>query len=494
MIKFYLIPIILFLIGLMTARWVVSPPVRDQLGPSLAVSFAAIMLAGMFAPAAPLFLLVCVSATALSSNRTQALCRYVLLVTLAPLVSWRATLGGLQLAQASTVMALSLGLLVAILARPGPGAQARPWSAVSVLIVGITALNYMTGQRDLSVTAVLRQAITITFEFIVPALIIARASGGPRETRLILGCLAAAGVILTVIALYEARFGWSLYEIIVRRFQDTSLSLSANVRGGLLRAPTSFEHPIGFAFFQMIAVLAALADRSLFRSVPLQRVAAGIITVGMLTGQSRGAVAGLFVGLIASLLYRRRTAMAAALGSAIVLAGSALWIASSASGRIGAFLGKGNSYQGHFDYRAILLRRGFEEGMKSPIYGSDIDVFFSRVPDLVQGQQIVDLVNTYLYLFIVSGLLGLGFFVGGVMITYAKLLGARMVPSRDLEPLRLFAFSALSAALFSLAFAGLGGRNLLYLVVILAVAKVATDRPMTMPAVPHRLPPRPAPG
>jgi len=133
-----------------------------------------------------------------------------------------------------------------------------------------------------------------------------------------------------------------------------------------------------------------------------------------------------------------------------------------------------------------------EEGLKNPYFGDDRQRVLARLGDLKQGEEIIDPVNTYLIIFLYSGIFGFVVFIllisGVAMKVWRKDGSAR--GDFTFLPVQGFLASALGAELTALLFTSFWERNPYWLMIILAGCKTLriTRSPATAEAKSRRLP------
>ena len=99
------------------------------------------------------------------------------------------------------------------------------------------------------------------------------------------------------------------------------------------------------------------------------------------------------------------------------------------------FMG-GSVESGNLDYRQRLASTSWNLIMNHPFFG-DQD-YISKMQDLRQGQGIIDIVNTYAGTALEYGLVGLGLFVGFMLLGMVKELQIHEAsPGRDADLARL---------------------------------------------------------
>ena len=108
----------------------------------------------------------------------------------------------------------------------------------------------------------------------------------------------------------------------------------------------------------------------------------------------------------------------------------------------------GSSVDGSVDYRAQLWQRGLEEFRERPLLGDSYRDVVARMPDLIQGEGMVDFVNSYLYFALLVGLLGLVMFILFLGVPSVRIwLARRKLAQGRLElDVAAFCFGALVSA------------------------------------------------
>jgi len=271
---------------------------------------------------------------------------------------------------------------------------------------------------------------------------------GRNEYRLALAIIATAAMILSVLALYEAREHWALYDTISGLLDfHRSFTNNINFRGGLMRASVTMSGPLMLASVLSFALLATYISRQYFRTGWGWVAAMVLISFGNLACQSRSnAVGGLITLFLLLVLMRKWKAIAGLVGAAAVAGALILAMpggGKNADGTDSALFASGEKYEHngvqYSDYRTLLFARGVEVGMRHPILGQPLYKSLQALSDIEQGQHIVDLVNSYLVIFLISGFPGLIFFVGLIFLTFGQMIATRTRnETREAKSLRAF--------------------------------------------------------
>jgi hypothetical protein len=244
---------------------------------------------------------------------------------------------------------------------------------------------------------------------------------------------------------------------------------SVKLRGGLIRSTGSFVEATSAAFCLMLMALTASQYPKAFRSRVFHSALIGLLLIGLLAPQSRGAWLGLTVGLAVAWLYRRAgpsfAFVAFATGVAGLVAAVAMPVLSASSSQF-------EVRSDTIEYRNELMRRGIEEFLRTPLTGDNRTSLEARMSDLRQGEGIIDYVNTYLWVALHAGFLGLLAFAAALLRRVVSLWRARGTLDRGDGSLASGAvlFAGLVAPIEMLAFTSFGGRPAITLFIFLGLS------------------------
>lgn len=475
--KIYLIIMILFSIGMVGIRMALKKPLHRHFGSGLFVAFAMITFAEMTMHNTPLFLILCAGIFVLTvRDRVDALCRFALLAALVPKLSYDWSIGSAYITTVSATDALLLGLAIVLLLYRDRGGPVRRWDfrKEEFAILAIVLISIFGDTRDFGLTTTARSIVLYGWTLALPYYLFTRYTKNWQEFGQIAVAIGGAAFLLSIMALYEARFGWSLFDTSWRNLNLSDfMSRNMRIRGGVLRSPTTFNESTSFAVFQIFGIVAIAYCRRSFRSPLLWRGVFAMACLGLLVAQSRGASIALVAGFTITFLFQRKYGRLGAMAMVSLCGIGLLFAAAPSSPRIAAFLGVNKSYSIESDYRAALFKRGLEEGMKHPFFGTDIVKVRARLTDLTQGEHIVDFVNTYLTIFLTAGLVGLFAFLAPIGLIYAKAWPRPRGAMAEIDAMhfRNFAIGGLTAILVALLFTSFYERNPLWLMLAIAGMK-----------------------
>jgi O-antigen ligase len=290
---------------------------------------------------------------------------------------------------------------------------------------------------------------------VIPYLFFRSNLSNGSEYRSAIACFGAASIFLSVFAIYEARFGWSIFENMEMRLGIVQLSKNMLVRGGMMRASATMGGPLGLACFLTVGFFAVACSRDFFRNQIGYYGAVGVTLIGLLASQSRGSIIALFVSAVVLFLALRKRSIAAAIATVAITVLVALPVLEkifpSLAERLG---GGGQKFQGkYFDYRGALLDRGLQEAARHPIIGQRMHDLLNSLADIIQGQHIVDLVNVYLVVLMISGIVGFIPFVGLIGASGVRAsVGFKRINDPALLRARAFVLAAFTVILIQFSF------------------------------------------
>jgi hypothetical protein len=272
----------------------------------------------------------------------------------------------------------------------------------------------------------LRQGLIYAFtDVFLPYYVASRSLRDVKAMRDAMASLAVAAALLAVVAIFESSKHWLLYASL-----NETLNVSFGMGGylgrgdtGALRAVASTGHSIALGYVLVIALmlfigLSTAMNRSLSWKAGVVTLSAGTIAA-LARGPWVGAVAGLMVYGLCSANPARYFARFAGWGALAVV----LLLLSPYQDRVIAlipFVGETDAdnvvyRQRLFDASVIVIRQ-------NPWFGGGNYMDQLAELGMMQGEGIVDLVNTYLAVTLSQGLVGLALFLGVFIASAAPLV------------------------------------------------------------------------
>lgn len=354
------------------------------------------------------FVLLIGMAIALCRSREHIAGILLLSILITPNIRLFLYAGSVRLVDIGLTDAVSLTCMIILLAKGGR-AKVSPWADLCALTW--LAMFVLFSARDTSVTNYARVFSQTLLDYYIPYWVVTRSLRTFRDFQVFILYLVAAGCVLSGFLLFEAFTGWPIFREITAQYGMDAQWHFVKWRNGVLRASGPFLEPTSMGFGLVFMALAAWQFRSLFAR-PIYRYAViAFLCLGMVLCQSRNAYLGFAVGVIAIEAFRRLGAtkgrwMLPLLAFGLAVPPITYFILNPPD------MTNLSETDTTVLYRYKLMVRGVEEIRKNPIIGTSIDVVSSNMVDMKQGEHIIDFVNMYLYVTLLSGILGLIVFIG----------------------------------------------------------------------------------
>lgn len=468
-------------IGLLIVRACVSRELRASLVKTLMV---ATLLSQTVAFLSPYLVAYHIAVAALipllARQQRDVAPLYLFLLLTLPLVSLPLTIGGLYLVTYDVGISLALGAIVGFAVAGSP--KGKGSKVIDLLVALLAILFTLAFSRGTSFTNVSRVALDQICLLVLPYLVVRRSIRTAEDFQRVLIAIIVAAVTLSTLAIFEAVRTWPVYRAVWDHYGiNLGSGASVKLRGGFLRSPGPYPEPTSFALILAVGLVMATAIKSVFVSRMAHFAVIAVILVGILAPQSRGAWLGAGAGILATALFLGNWRMVGRSLIAVLVAALGAVAAASFSPRFAELIGSYSDMTIATDYRATLFSRGVSEFWKSPVTGAPFDRVVRALSDITQGEGLVDFVNSYLFVALISGAVGLLVFLLSLMLPLIKLLIERAdwVNIGQVLHLKAAVFGVLAAMAVMLGFTSLGGRTTIILVVTLALAGA---RPVLRPA------------
>jgi O-antigen ligase len=222
-----------------------------------------------------------------------------------------------------------------------------------------------------------------------------------------------------------------------------------------------------------MAGLAVAYSRGLFRSRLHHAAAVLLVIGGLFATSSRGAWLAFIAGLLFIQFYRGKAGRVVAIVGLCAAAYGGAKLVGSMDMRLGELLGVAGNPMGTVDYRKDLLYNGIRQIVKRPLFGFDRPSLGVLLGNMVQGEGIIDFVNTYLAVTLSAGLVGLAFFLSNFVALGVWLGGARARLSRirELREPTAFVVAMAGGLGAALVVQSLSERNPYWLILLFALGR-----------------------
>ena len=433
---------------------------RDMAGRCLFIVVGMPIIGWSFTNPWLLYLVMCLWVPMVALRIDKIVPVYLFSLLMLPGLDSTAAIGALKLFDFGVHDALAIGAAIALFLNP---AKARSNWLIDLPACALLLLLAAALARDTSFSNFLRSSSNVILDLGLPYYIVSRGIRTMKECRAILLWLGCGGTVLSAILFYEFIRFWPIYNELYVNYELSTLLLVKS-RGGFLRAGGPFVESTSAAMILAICVLALSLCRNQFRTRWYFFAAMAFCCVGLVAPQSRGAWVGLFFAMAAAEIYRRRY-FQLSVGAVVVAAGIALIaVGAQFSSSFSESIGLSGNSSDTSDYRRLLLMRGLQEFSNSPLIGFSLPEAQWRLHDLIQGEGIVDFVNSYVWIMMISGIVGLAVFIWAFVFFIIRSLAFR--PSRrkryDDAEVPAFIFSSLVMMMEMLFFTSFGTRPAIF--------------------------------
>ncbi|WP_010160471.1 O-antigen ligase family protein [Sphingomonas sp. PAMC 26617] len=407
-------------------------------------------------------------------TRKQLLIVMIIGILATPGLQTQVEAGGLWLFAWSIQSTLGLGGLIALFTTRKDTATGR--SGVNIPLLLFLMLLIAIATRESALSNWSRQTIALFCTYGVPAFVIANCLRSETGRQTLLATLAGLGSMLAVVLAYEARVHWPLYAGLEDRYGlIRGGAFVVKFRGGAMRAYGPMDEATNAGFTLVILFAAALACNAIFKKGGFRYLIPAVILLGVAAPQSRGALIGAGVVILAQAFYRFGPA---GLGKAVAILApiaAAYYARRSATGPLA-------DAESTSDYRSQLFTRGMQEFWHHPIAGDAMVRVYAQMEDLRQGEGIIDFVNTYLYFALATGIIGLAVFCIVLLLPMGQLLAKRknLIADPATGAFAGFAFATYAACSVMLIFTSIQQRPMI-LMLALAGAAAVIQRPRRVP-------------
>jgi hypothetical protein len=309
---------------------------------------------------------------------------------------------------------LSLTLLLPLAVRLAQ--QHRPFHGggrlADFLFAGYVTVQLMLLAREPSVTSATRSVFYLVVDIVLPYYVFSRWLDDVRKFRDAAAAFVVAGAVLAAIALFETLRHWLVYSGLVDSWGSPDRLLYLG-RQGALRAMASTGHSIALGYVMALALLFYLPLRERLARGWQRKAMLVLLVAGLVAPLSRGPWLGAAAGFLLYLLLGDRPVRNLSLAAAAGLGAlGLLLLLPGGQAVIGVIPFIGDVDAGNIEYRKHLMDSASQLIWDNPLLGLPDYIQQLARMGLVQGQGIVDIVNTYLQVALRSGLVGLAFFAG----------------------------------------------------------------------------------
>lgn len=415
-----LIPILVITLAVLVALGHAPGGFRRLTGPHLTTLAVALPILGTFGGSYALFafgvILLIMTAPGVSRGglavplpadiETRARL-FIFALPMMPLMTYTVTIAGLTFAQFTYVNLLSIGFLLAML-RAGSVLRDPRFARWDLLMAIMLTVQFFMDSRGTHATFAIRAAMIVALQLGVPYFAVSRACRQARAPDMLLLAFVAAGVILAAMTPVESIRHWLFYENMPQYIHADPEVLSGYTkqRDGLLRAHVTYGESTGLSLLLGLLIVMLVALRQQVGSRMTLAAAIACVAVGLVFTFARVGYIVVVAGLPACFAYERRWRQLLLLALALPFAAVALLLASHVVPALAASIGTSEDAGGSVSYRSMLFHAGIQLVRENWLTGLPLRTVLDKLAFLQTGEQIVDLVNQPLVIFMRAGVFG----------------------------------------------------------------------------------------
>ncbi|PHS68222.1 MAG: hypothetical protein COB23_09615 [Methylophaga sp.] len=296
------------------------------------------------------------------------------------------------------------------------------------VVLFCTVVLVLEAIRTPSPTDMVRISMFRILDFIVPYYSISRGLKSTQDIRKVLFFFCVIMCIASLVAMFEATRSWHLYTSISESLEHTIKTVTDyKYRAGFLRAGTLYGPipsggllAVGFLIFYFFFP----KERS-FKILSLFM----LMGIGILATLSRGPWVAFIIALCLFVILQKKV-MKLIVG---VLFLTPLVLVSPIGDDFLALLpGVGTDKEGTIHYRQDLLETSIGVIEENPLFGSRHFMDNPKMQHLIQGEGIIDIVNTYLQIALWYGLIALASFIALLIFPALKLYSLSRMKNRTI--------------------------------------------------------------
>lgn len=289
--------------------------------------------------------------------------------------------------------------------------------------------------RDATITGLMRDVFYLFVNVFLPYFVISRSVKTIQDFRGALTAFVLAALVLAAIGIFEGIKHWLLYKSLLGAL-DLHWGYSGYLgRADMLRAQGTAGHAIALGYVMVVGLGLMLYLKEIMPEKLAGRAGLALIAGGLASSLSRGPWVGaalmIFVFTATGPNALRRLFL---LSLSVLLISGVLIVLPGGDKIIDLLPWIGSVEKGGIEYRERIFDGALITIMRNPLFGA---VDFTKYPEmqsLIQGEGIIDIVNTYLLIALKYGLVVMGLFIGFfALIVWGIFKQIRRLPDDDRE-------------------------------------------------------------
>ena len=273
-------------------------------------------------------------------------------------------------------------------------------------------INMIISTRNGEITNILRSNVYIFLDIFLPYYAASRSLSKFIDFQRISYVAFAFASVLAFLAIFETIRAWHLYSPLSSSLGIYQHSSAYLFRDGILRADGPFSGGIVLGYVLTFGLGLGLPIKDQYKKNKFFLFTIIISILGLLATASRGPWVGAALMYFIYILLSKNKAKHLKTISFGALAALPLLFFTSIGQKIVAMLPFiGESSTGSISYRQQLLEQSWIVIQRHPFLGSNTYMETPEMQTLIQGQGIIDIVNSYVRIALDSGLLGVTAFI-----------------------------------------------------------------------------------
>lgn len=281
------------------------------------------------------------------------------------------------------------------------------------LLLAFMVLDMALVMRDTTVTDAMRSGVLSFTDVFLPYYVASRGIKNMQQFKEVIAAFVIAAIVAAMLAMFEYSRFWLLYANLKNHLGVSWEMGSYLGRGDSLRALASLGQPIAMGYIMAIALGCFIFVSHFIKNKWFKALGLLLVLGGLYAPLSRGPWIGAIILIVLYIAispkaFKRLTIMAVAIGMIIPIFAS-MPIGKKVIDML-PFIGKVDAE--NVDYRVRLLDAAYTVFNRYPFLGSV--KYRDELADLgmVQGEGIVDVVNTFLEVLLYYGLVGFAVYIG----------------------------------------------------------------------------------
>jgi hypothetical protein len=319
-------------------------------------------------------------------------------------------------------------------------------SPVDWWVLGYLALMSLLAFRPGNVTSGLRTVLSLWVDIFLPYYVASRSIRNEEGLRHAMTGFVVASMILSLVAVFEMLRNWKLYSAVLSALGVNEWMFGGYLmRSGFLRPNASVGNSIVLGYVLVVALGFILYLKQLLSNRLHRLLGLILLTAGIVASLSRGPWIG---SLLLVAIYIMISPIAikhmGSLGLSILTAFFLMSLIPGGQILIDMLPIIGTADQGNVEYRANLITSALPVIERHLFLGSFDFLSAPELQVMMQGEKIIDVVNSYIGVALYSGITGLVHFLGLFLSTLNQ-LRKHIRTTRQLAP----RIAVMGRALFS---------------------------------------------